>query len=77
MVLSKGAYVVRPHDAERILEAIDRSDRHVLVEADLLGDGIHYSAVRLVTAHVIAVVKNEADVPMITSCKRALNVVRD
>jgi hypothetical protein len=62
VVLSKGAYIVRQHDAERILDAIDRSERHLLVDADLLGDGIHFSPVRIVLAHVIAIVKNDSRV---------------
>jgi hypothetical protein len=41
VVLSKGAYIVRESDAETILAAINGSERHVLVEADLLGDGVH------------------------------------
>lgn len=56
--LTRGAYVVKGHDAERILEAIASSDPHVLVEADLLGDGLYYSEVRVVIAHVMSVVRN-------------------
>lgn len=41
VVLSKGAYIVRESDPETILAAINGSERHVLVEADLLGDGVH------------------------------------
>lgn len=58
--LTKGAYVVKQPDAERILDAVERSEPHVLVSADLFGDGIHFAAVRIVTAHVIAITQNES-----------------
>jgi hypothetical protein len=42
----------------RVLDAIDRKDGHVLVEADLLGSGESFSQVRLTVAHVISIVCN-------------------
>jgi hypothetical protein len=58
VVMSKGSYVVREADALRVLDAIDRKDGHVLVEADLLGSGESFSQVRLTVAHVISIVCN-------------------
>jgi hypothetical protein len=56
--LSRGAYVVRLQDAERVLRAVEERSPHVLVEADLLGDGLHFAHVRIVVSHVISVIKN-------------------
>lgn len=59
VVLTKGRYVVRESDAHEILTAIERKAAHVLVRADMLGDGVTFSPVRIVVQHVIAVVANE------------------
>lgn len=56
IVMTKGAYVVSEDDALRVLEAVEQSQPHVLVCADLLGDGIAEHRVRIITSHVIAVV---------------------
>lgn len=57
--LTRGAYVVRQADADKILRAVEQNEPHILVEADLLGDGLYYSPVRIIVQHVIAVVKNK------------------
>ena len=57
--LTRGAYVVRSADSEKLLAAIEARAPHVLVDADLLGDGLYYSPVRIVVAHVISIVQNE------------------
>lgn len=59
IVMTTGAYVVNEEYAEQVLAAVERRDPHVLVEADLLGDGLYHSPIRIVTAHVTAVVKND------------------
>jgi hypothetical protein len=56
--LSRGAYLVRAQDAERVLRAVEERAPHVLVEADLLGDGLHFAPVRIVVNHVISVLEN-------------------
>lgn len=60
ITLSNGAYVVGEADAERILAAVERNEPHTLVNADTFGDGLHMSAVRIVTQHVISVIENRA-----------------
>jgi len=60
LVLTKGRYVVSEADAERVLKSVQDQDAHVLVRADMLGDGLVYSPVRIVVSHVIAVVENDA-----------------
>jgi tRNA U38,U39,U40 pseudouridine synthase TruA len=57
--LTRGAYVVRQPDAERMLQAISARESHALVKADILGDGLYYSPVRIVVDHVISIVENE------------------
>jgi hypothetical protein len=59
--LSRGAYVVRLEDAERVLRAIEDRAPHVLVAADQLGDGLHFAPVRIVVSHVISVLENEIE----------------
>lgn len=72
VVLTKGCYVVAQQDAEAVLKAVEDQQPHVLVRADLLGDGLVFSPVRLVTAHVIAVVANEQADPVGVSPLRSL-----
>lgn len=59
--MTKGAYVVEAQDAERVLEAVTQRDAHVLVRADLTGGGEFFASIRLVVAHVIAVIENKND----------------
>lgn len=77
VVMTKGAYVVKSSCAERILEAVQQSEPHILVEADLLGDGMYYSPVRLVTAHVVAIVKNSVAQPNSAVSVAGLRVLPD
>lgn len=59
VILTKGRYVISESDAELILRSVEEKRAHVLVRADMLGDGLAFSPVRIVIAHVIAVVSNE------------------
>lgn len=59
IVLTKGRFVVDESDAAAVLRAVEEHSPHVLVRADMLGDGLAYAPVRVVTAHVIAVTANE------------------
>ncbi|MBC5815889.1 MAG: hypothetical protein GIW97_05030 [Candidatus Eremiobacteraeota bacterium] len=76
IVLSKGSYVVGESCALRVIKAIEDAEPHVLVNADLLGDGLCYSLVRLVTAHVIAIVDNAGPKSPNTSTGRRLMAVK-
>jgi hypothetical protein len=58
--LTRGAYVVNEPDAQTILDAVAKKEPHTLVRADILGDGIVFNAVRLVTAHIVSIVQNKA-----------------
>ncbi len=56
--MTRGAYVVGRDEAERTLAAIEARVPHVLLDIDLLGDGLYRSKVRLITAHVISIIEN-------------------
>jgi hypothetical protein len=58
VILTRGAYVVRETDANKIMEAVRKSEPHVLVDADMIGDDLYYTPVRIVTTHVVAVAAN-------------------
>lgn len=62
VILTKGRYVVSEADAEIVLKGVEEQRPHVLVRADMFGDGLAYSPVRIVVAHVIAVVANDPPV---------------
>lgn len=50
---------MRSSDADLVLEAISSEHPHVLVQADILGDGLYFSPVRIVLKHVISIMENE------------------
>ena len=77
IVLSKGAYVVDQNSAETVLAAIENGAKHVLIKADVLGDGLCLADVRVVTAHVISVLRNATELaPGETDRPPTLSLVR-
>jgi hypothetical protein len=59
LVMSKGSYVLDEEQASAVLQALEECTPHILVDADIAGDGLYRSAVRVVTAHVVALIRNE------------------
>ena len=57
--LTRGMYVVNAEDADRVLAGIEAKAVHVLVSADTMGDGLYTCPVRIILAHVMAIVENQ------------------
>jgi hypothetical protein len=60
VVLSNATHLVSAENAEHIVSAIDDGERYVDVEIDLYGDTTSIRKVRLITAHVIMLMENDA-----------------
>ena len=56
--MTRGMFVVSEDDANRVLEAVEKDETHVLVSADTMGDGLYVVPVQLIVSHVIALVEN-------------------
>jgi len=59
--MTRGALVVSEDDANRVLQAVEKHELHVLVSADTMGDGLYTNPVRIIVSHVIAVIENPHD----------------
>jgi hypothetical protein len=59
LVLTNATHLVNAPAADRIAKAIDERSAYVDVQVDLFGDGSCVRQVRLMTQHVVMLMRNE------------------